>query len=451
MKSTTPIEDGNRLEKTGLRWPERLLGPVPGLKEINLVCWGFFLLCLLPVVVAVVYAQFTTAGVLHADFVNHYGVGKLFNEYPASQLYNFDLQRKVFGGIFPVQKGLYGPSPYPPFVAETFSLFARLSFEKAYFLWMGISLILYLAGIGAVVATFFPRQRLKASLFFCFALASRAFLMDTLINGQLSSVAVFAAGLAISLDRRSKPLLSGLALAILIYKPTLIIILLPMLLLTRRFRTLAGFLGGSAFLLLASTTYAGIGVWSAYPQMLNFYGVKSGFSGTSSFLLWMYVDLNSFSYAIPGGRTTAGLAILACIILCVAVCLALLLWKSARSGVAAQSLAWAATLTWTLVLNVYVPRYDSILVALSLILTLAALEALGWRQAWRRMVFLALMVFAATWVTPEIAQSYKVQILTIVLFVLGVAQLILLRAAIRREPTLILGPVHTTPASPELL
>jgi hypothetical protein len=103
------------------------------------------------------------------------------------------------------------------------------------------------------------------------------------------------------------------------------------------------------------------------------------------------------------------------------------------------------------VLNVYVPRYDSILVALSLILTLAALEALGWRQAWRRMVFLALMVFAATWVTPEIAQSYKVQILTIVLFVLGVAQLILLRAAIRREPTLILGPVHTTPASPELL
>ena len=207
MKSTTSSEDGNRLEKTGLRWPERLLGPVPGLKEINLVCWGFFLLCLLPVVVAVVYAQFTTAGVLHADFVNHYGVGKLFNEYPASQLYNFDLQRKVFGGIFPVQKGLYGPSPYPPFVAETFSLFARLSFEKAYFLWMGISLILYLAGIGAVVATFFPRQRLKASLFFCFALASRAFLMDTLINGQLSSVAVFAALLgliAISNDGKVK-------------------------------------------------------------------------------------------------------------------------------------------------------------------------------------------------------------------------------------------------------
>jgi hypothetical protein len=120
----------------------------------------------------------------------------------------------------------------------------------------------------------------------------------------------------------------------------------------------------------------------------------------------------------------------------VAAWLALLLWKSAAAGSPAQSLAWAVTLTWTLLLNVYVPRYDSILAAISLILTLAALQALGWRKEWGRMVWLALMVFAATWITEEIARSYKVQILTIVLFVLGVAQLILLRAAIRREPGL---------------
>jgi hypothetical protein len=292
------------------------------------------------------------------------------------------------------------------------------------------------------VATFFPRQRLEGALIFCFALASRAFLMDTLFNGQLSSVAVLAAGLAISLDRRSKPLSSGLALAILAYKPTLLILILPMLLLTRRFRTLAGFLAGTAVLLLASTTYAGIGIWSAYPQMLNFYGKKSGFSGHSSLMLWKYVDLNSFSYAIPGGRSTAGLAILACMICCVAAWLALLLWKSAMAGTSAQSLAWAATLTWTLVLNVYIPRYDSILVAISLILTLAALQALGWRKEWGRMVFLALMVFAATWITEEIARSYKVQILTIALIVLGVAQLVLLRRAIHLNPPLV-------PSTPE--
>jgi len=95
-------------------------------------------------------------------------------------------------------------------------------------------------------------------------------------------------------------------------------------------------------------------------------------------------------------------------------------------------------------LNVYVPRYDSILAAISVILTLAALQALGWRKAWGRMILLALVVFAVTWISEEIARSYKVQILTIVLFVLGVAQLILLRAAIRREPTLAL-------ASPERL
>jgi hypothetical protein len=305
---------------------------------------------------------------------------------------------------------------------------------------MGISLILYLAGIGAVVATFFPRQRLKGALIFCFALASRAFLMDTLFNGQLSSVAVFAAGLAVSLDRRARPLSSGLALAILAYKPTLLVIILPMLLLTRRFRTLAAFVAGTAVLLLATTAFAGIGIWSAYLRMLRFFGEMSGVNGHSVLRLWKYIDLNAFSSAIPGGRSTAGLAILACVICCVAAWLALLLWKSAAAGSPAQSLAWAVTLTWTLLLNVYVPRYDSILAAISLILTLAALQALGWRKEWGRMVFLALMVFAATWITEEIARSCKVQILTIVLFVLGVAQLILLRRAIRLNPPLVPSP-----------
>ena len=444
MKGTTPSEDENRLEKTGLRWPERLLGPVPGLKEINLVCWGLFLLCLLPVVVAVVYAQFTTAGVLHVDFVYPYGAGKLLTQNPVLQLYNYDLQLKIFNGIYPLQDGAYGPSPYPPFVAWFFSLFARLSFEKAYFLWMGISLALYLAGIGAVVAGFFPRQRLKGALIFCFALASRAFLIDTLVNGQLSSVAVFAAGMAVTLDRRSKPLLSGLALAILAYKPTLLVVILPMLLLTRRFRTLASFIAGTAALLLATTAFAGIGIWSAYLRMLRFFAESSGLNGHSWLQLWKYIDLNTFSHAIPGGRSTAGMVILACVICCVAAWLALLLWKSAAAGAPAQSLAWAVTLTWTLLLNVYIPRYDSILAAISLILTLAALQALGWRKELGRMILLALLVFAATWITEEIARSCKVQILTIVLFVLGVAQLILLRAAIRREPTFV-------PASPERL
>ena len=444
MKATIPTEDGNRLEKTGLRWPERLLGPVPGLIEINLVCWGLFLLGLLPVVVTAIYAQFTMAGVLHADFVYPYGAGKLLNQYPASQLYHYDLQLKVFNGIYPLHEGSYGPSPYPPFVAEIFSLFARLSYEKAYFLWMGISLILYLAGIGAVMATFFPRQRLKGALIFCFALASRAFLIDTLVNGQLSSVAVFAAGMAVTLDRRCKPLSSGLALAILAYKPTLLVVILPMLLLTRRFRTLAGFIAGTAALLLAATAFAGIGIWSAYLRMLLFFAESSGLNGQSRLQFWKYIDLNTFSHAFPGGRSTAGLVILACLICCVAAWLALLLWKSAAAGAPAQSLAWAVALTWTLLLNVYVPRYDSILSASSLILTLSALQALGWRKEWGHMIWLALMVFAATWVTEEIAMSCKVQILTIVLFVLGVAQLVLLRAAIRLNLPLV-------PATPERL
>ena len=45
---------------------------------------------------------------------------------------DYSLQQKIFNGINPAPgEGFYGPSPYPPFVALFFSLFARLPFNWA--------------------------------------------------------------------------------------------------------------------------------------------------------------------------------------------------------------------------------------------------------------------------------------------------------------------------------
>jgi hypothetical protein len=184
-------------------------------------------------------------------------------------LYDYNLQQKIFNQIYPAHEAFYGPSPYPPYVALFFRPFARVSFESAYLLWMGISLALYIAGIAAAVKEVFPRERLKISLIFCFALAFYPFVFGTLLNGQLASVAVFSIGLAIFQERHSNPFCSGLALSILAYKPTLLFLLLPMLLLTRRSKTLFGFIFGTVILIVVATAFTGIQIWPTYAHMLR--------------------------------------------------------------------------------------------------------------------------------------------------------------------------------------
>jgi hypothetical protein len=376
---TVDLEYG---KKAFLRWPGRLLGPAPGLKEMNLACWGLFAALLVTRFCYPLWIQFKTGvGSFHllpADFIYFYGIGRIANEYPLTRLYDYGLQLKTFNEIYPLHDGAYGPSPYPPFVALFFSLFARVPFLPAFFLWACVSMALYIAGIAAAVKDVFPGERLKVSLIFCFALAFSPFLYGTLANGQIGTLAVCSVGLAIALERNSKPFSSGLALSVLAYKPTLLLLLIPMLFLTRRFRALSGCIR-----------------------------------------LWKYVDFSSFFQTVCGGRSRAELMLSVPVTSVIAAGLAVLLWKSARSGRPAQSLAWAATLTWTLLLNVYVPVYDSVLAPIAVVLTLGALRELEWRAPMGWVVFLSVVICAASWETDAIAKSHGIQLLSIMLVVLG--------------------------------
>lgn len=418
------------------RWPVSLLGPAPGLKEMNLACWGLFAALLITRFCYPLWVQFKTGiGSFHllpADFIYFYGIGRIANEYPLARLYDYGLQLKIFNEIYPLHDGAYGPSPYPPFVALFFSLFARVPFLPAFFLWACVSLGLYIAGIAAAVKDLFPGERLKVSLIFCFALAFSPFLYSTLANGQIGTLAVCSVGLAIALERNSKPFSCGLALSILAYKPTLLLLLIPMLLLTRRFRALCGFIAGAALLALAVTASAGTQIWPAYADFLSYFGRVTGFDGHSVLRLWKYVDFSSFFQTVCGGRSWEELMILIPVTSAIAAGLAVLLWKSAGSGRPAQSMAWAATLTWTLLLNVYVPVYDTVLAPVAVVLTLGALKELEWRVPMGWVVFLSIFICAASWETDAIAKSHGIQLLSMLLAALGFGQLYLLRRVIEK-------------------
>jgi len=375
------------------------------------------------------------SSLLPVDFIYFYGIGKILNLHPAVQLYDYGLQLKTFNDIYPLTENhqVWGRSPYPPFVAKFFSLYARLSFEQAYFLWMGSSFALFIAGITAAVKAAMPRDPLRGSLIFCFAFASPVFLYYNLLVGQLATIAVFSTGFAIYLERRSMPLLSGLALSILTYKPTLLLLIVPMLLLTRRFRTFIGFAVGTAVLIAASTGFAGLHIWAAYAQFIHSFAGTAGLFGESAIKRWEYVDFNSFLYGIPGGRSWIGLTILAFVLLGLGASLARLLHKSGGAGSAAQNMAWATTLTWTMVINVYVPVYDTLLIAVAVILTIGALLEVEDTAGTGWVVLLAIGISAVSLKAESIAQNHGIQPLTILILLLGLTQINILKRVVHKE------------------
>lgn len=430
MAGADQVADSEIGKRSLIRWPDEILGPPPGLKGINVLCWAQFIGLILIFSYLFGMQIRNQSGLFHhwrCDFINFYGIGEIVNEYPAARLYDYTLQTKMFDEINPAPAGTYGPSPYPPFVALFFSLFARFPFNSAYVLWAVVSLTLYISGIAATLRAVFPGEGAKNSLIFCLALEFSPFIVFTFANGQLSAIAIASVGFALLQEKNGKPFRSGLALSLLTYKPTLLLLLIPMLLITRRFKTLFGFITGAAGLMAIATIFDGIQIWPVYAGFLGMFGKVAGLNGHSALNLSIYVDWSSFSHLVPGGRSRIGLAILFCSTAATATWLAFLLWRSARSARPVQYLAWAATLTWTLLLNVYVPIYDSTLVVIAIILTLAALMDLKRTVATGWIVFLSVLIFAVSWVTVAIAVSHQIQLLTVVVAVLGWCQLGFLR------------------------
>lgn len=397
------------------------------------MCWGLFCLCVVAPACFFILVQIKTGKYFFrqssVDFVYFYGIGQMANSHSATDLYDYRVQLATFNAILPLQHGTYGPSPYPPFVAQFFRLFALLPFARAYFQWVAGSLVLYVVGIVLLLREFFPEERLQRSIILCFALSYYPFLRNALASGQLSAIAVFGLVLALIQERRGRPFLSGLLLALLLYKFTLLLLIVPMLAITRRFRALGGFAVGAGALAVISTLLAGVEIWPAYGKFLGSFGRTSGVSGSSSLQLQKYVDLNTFSYAFPGGRSRAALLLLACFVAGIVAWLVMTWWRSDGSSRPQKSLQWATAIAWTMLVNVYYPIYDSVLLVVMIVLLLAAARELRQRRAFQWLVLAAVTTFAVSWISESVADRFGVQLLTFAILALAVVATSLLQRA----------------------
>jgi hypothetical protein len=396
-----------------LQWPAQMLGPAPSLKQTATLCWCVaFVLLAVPLGVAAFDQDQAT---FDADFANFYILGKILNEYPHDQLYDYNLQRSMAEQVHPLTEGEYGPLTYPPAVAIAFQPFAKLPYRAAYKIWLLITMTVYVWAVVTLGQSLFPERGALRSLLLCFSLAFFPFVIETLMNGQLSAIGFFALSMAIRDDRRQRPLACGIWLAVCLYKPTLLIWVLPMLLVTRRWKALAGFFAGAAVFLFLTTAIAGVQAWHGYLSLLRYFGSSTEIR--SALRLSKYVDITAFTRLLTKCAPRAALAVFFVAALPLAAVLGRR-WSQNRN----HELVWATAISATLVVNVYTPIYDATLVVIGIMLTISGL----WRNAtpnnrsW--LLILVFAIFIAPWECAAIAVATRVQVMTLLFTALGIMQ-----------------------------
>ena len=184
-------------------------------------------------------------------------------------------------------------------MAWAFRPLARLPYPWAFAVWLVISLTLYLFGLVLTLRglNLSPADRLTALLL---ALSFEPFVMETWLGGQLSAVGFCCLAGCVALDRQGRPFAAGLVLGLCGYKPTLLVVLFPVLLAARRFRTLAGL--AVTGLALAGLTCAAVG-WegiTAFVERVTGFTRHRDGAGPLELPLTKFIDLNAFTRLLLG-------------------------------------------------------------------------------------------------------------------------------------------------------
>jgi hypothetical protein len=397
---------------------------------------GVAVLAMAGLLLVVSFATFDGRGTffgppLGADFAGFYAAGTLLNEYPPDRLYDFDLQDEVYHRVLPgtpPEEQL--PCLYPPFFAVLFRPLATPPYSWAYAAWLAVSVALSVAALALMRQGLAGATRIEWFTILVLALSFEPLVMECWLGGQTSAFGLFAIALALHHDRRGQPVRSGLALALCLYKPTLLLMVLPMMAAARRGRTLAGFALGVLGLGALSLLAVGWQGCLEYVQLFAGFAQRSvgGQSGFST-RTWKFVDLSSFLNMLFGGPS---LPLRLLLLTCFAIVLPFLgraWWGLDRGGEGHRKVVWACTLTATLVLNVYVGVYDVSIVVLGVLLTTDVLykssAATGGLPAtWK---WLLVLLYVVPWVSQHVAKATGFQPLTLVLAAVGTYQFLLAR------------------------
>jgi glycosyl transferase family 87 len=406
---------------------ERIIGPLPSQREAR----AFSVIAVTGAVIACglsLYYGFRgepfMGRPLGGDFVQFYAAGKVLNQHQPARIYDVSyfsgLQHEILPQMAATQMLPFG---YPPVVPQLFRPFALLPYRWAYCAWLVFSVTVYASGLWLLFRD--PRCASYRRTAILLSLSAPMYTFETWIGGQLSVIAFLAVVLFIHCFENRWPVLAGLGLGLAAYKPSLIAVPAAVMLLGGCWRMLAGLSASMASMLLASFATAGangLGLWILRLRVFGLYAT----SNEAILRRTKYVDLNAFFTILLGENSVAReIATVA-----TATAFLILAWTWLRTRQPpheVQRYLWAATLTWTLMINIYVPAYDAILLIPIAALLARSVAGSGNRQQTALQIWL-IALWLAPWLTQSWADYLHLQILTLALAGLGYWALALARA-----------------------
>jgi hypothetical protein len=206
-----------------------------------------------------------------SDFISYYTAAQLIKERP-NDLYDLKVQAEFqdqilasLGSSIRFRDGLLAYN-HPPFEIVWFAPLASLSYLGAFSLWALMSGTCFAAGIWLLTR---DMNADKASLNWLYALNLLFLpLLATLFQGQDSGTLFLFWVLTYRNLRQGKDAWAGLWLSLVLQKFQLLVPSLLLLLLKRRWKALAGFMGSSAVLLLVSWMIVGLSGLESYARLL---------------------------------------------------------------------------------------------------------------------------------------------------------------------------------------
>jgi hypothetical protein len=208
------------------------------------------------VVVAALGAGDRPGGAIGGDFPAFYGAGEIVRTGDVDNLYDAATQQAAQAGLIDDEGGFLFFA-YPPVVAGVFAVFGGLGFTGSFL----VHTAFMAAALAAVVRLgrrWFPWIARSPTAAFTLALVGYP-LLRSVLGGQNTALTLLLIVAAAHYDDLDRPFAAGLMIGLLAYKPQFAVPFVLLLVVARRWRSLAGAAAAGAGVWAASAVIAGPG------------------------------------------------------------------------------------------------------------------------------------------------------------------------------------------------
>ncbi|MFQ5684502.1 MAG: glycosyltransferase family 87 protein, partial [Candidatus Binatia bacterium] len=239
------------------------------------------------------------------DFLAFYSAGLIANTNP-EKLYDIDTQRKIeqrLNPSLPPRRHLH--YLYPPFFSVLLLLLSHFTYIQAYWIWTTASVVLYLLSIWILILLV-PSAKAQFGHILAVSAAAPA-LVRCIFLGQTTTLGLFFWTLAFYLLKRRRPLWSGMTMGLLTYRFHFLIVMVPVLIIKRLWRTGLGLVIASIALICAGGLFFPFSLYADYLASLSILLAK--IQGNHHPLA-QYVSLYGFSRLLLPNPLAAGFTLL---------------------------------------------------------------------------------------------------------------------------------------------